>query len=85
MQAVQTLINGGSSYAVLLDHQAHARGRSCSIDGPCHVTDPHDEQLQQRSSDSIIEHSMLLSSATQAAKMFPAEIKPFNYEPPKLF
>ncbi|KAF6263195.1 hypothetical protein COO60DRAFT_512637 [Scenedesmus sp. NREL 46B-D3] len=35
-EAVSSYISGGSSYAVLLDQQAYARGSSCSIDGPCH-------------------------------------------------
>jgi hypothetical protein len=33
---VSSYISGGSSYAVLLDQQAYARGSSTNIDGPCH-------------------------------------------------
>ncbi|WIA28406.1 hypothetical protein OEZ86_010952 [Tetradesmus obliquus] len=35
-EAVSSYISGGSSYAVLLDQQAYARGSSTNIDGPCH-------------------------------------------------
>jgi hypothetical protein len=36
VQAISSYISGGSSYAVLLDEQAYARGSSCHVDGPCH-------------------------------------------------
>eukprot|EP00775_Hariotina_reticulata_P013932 gene13932-biopygen15545 len=39
-EAISSHINGGSSYAVLLDADAFARGSSTSIDGPCHVSSP---------------------------------------------
>eukprot|EP00879_Flechtneria_rotunda_P019728 GHRR01020730.1.p1 GENE.GHRR01020730.1~~GHRR01020730.1.p1 ORF type:complete len:533 (+),score=170.54 GHRR01020730.1:3275-4873(+) len=37
-EAVSCYISGGSSYAVLLDEEAYARGSSCQIDGPCHMS-----------------------------------------------
>lgn len=36
LQAISSHIDGGSSYAVLLDADAYACGSSCTIDGPCH-------------------------------------------------
>lgn len=39
MQAVQTHITGGGSYAVLLDAQAHAQGSACTVDGPVHINE----------------------------------------------
>lgn len=60
LQAVSSYISGGSSYAVLLDAQAYARGSSCTIDGPCHDSSEQplpDRPVRRPSTPSSSRHS----------------------------
>lgn len=63
LQAICTHITGGSTYAVLLDSEAYARGSSCTIDGPCHVTNMPGEP-EPDSSDGASSDDSVLSSAS---------------------
>jgi hypothetical protein len=61
-QAICSHITGGNSYAVLLDSEAYARGSSCTIDGPCHVTNMPGEP-EPDSSDGASDDSVLSSAS----------------------
>jgi len=39
LQATETFISGGTSYAVLLDAEAHAKGSACVVDGCVHFNE----------------------------------------------
>lgn len=67
-QAICSHITGGTTYAVLLDSEAYARGSSCTIDGPCHVTGMPGEAEHSDSSDLASDDSVL-SSASPVAHM----------------
>jgi hypothetical protein len=67
-QAICSHITGGTTYAVLLDSEAYARGSSCTIDGPCHVTGMPGEPEHSDSSDLASDDSVL-SSASPVAHM----------------
>jgi hypothetical protein len=62
-QAICSHIAGGTTYAVLLDSEAYARGSSCTIDGPCHVTNMPGEQELDGSDGSHSDDSVLSSGS----------------------
>lgn len=72
-QAICSHITGGNTYAVLLDAEAYARGSSCTIDGPCHITNMPGEpehngdgvnSSQDNTSEGAASEDSLLSSAS---------------------
>lgn len=62
LQAICSHIAGGATYAVLLDSEAYARGSSCTIDGPCHVTNMPGEH-EHDTSDGASTDSLLSSGS----------------------
>lgn len=65
-EAVCSHINGGSSYAVLLDNEAFARGTGNTIDGPCHDTSDGNGDLEAA---LRVRHARLRRAASAGSSM----------------
>lgn len=66
-QAVQSSIDGGNSYAVLMDDQAFSSGSGCTVVGPCHISEPLSESELSKGVDKVAAVAAAATSSSGCA------------------
>jgi hypothetical protein len=64
---VQSSIDGGSSYAVLMDAQAFSSGSGCTVVGPCHISEPLSDSELRQGVDKVAAVAAAAAAATSSS------------------